>query len=181
MATWISVDADWISGDWQTYGRTCDGCSWASRCGAGLFDRTKRGTRRPKSKAYNMSKRRDQILAMMTKVGIVRAVMRDCHASICGFLYAGDVAYHIDNHPDDRCYDPTNAEYSLHCGNWRSCVEARGVQTISATPSEVSRSGLRDAALFVCLSRPYTPRRVDLHVFRLLEALPCQVDFDLTR
>lgn len=183
MTPWISICADWISGDWRPgpgQGRNvCDGCVWAPRCGVGHANPAIRGDRPDFAEDIDMQARMERLLTMLEPITVRKAVIRDCHASIVWFLHRGDFVYHIDEHGDDELYDPP--EHDLDCGNWRSCVHLRGVETYKCIPETVTDRGVTVANVFIALSRVYTPRAVDEHVFRLLDALNKPVDFDLTR
>ena len=177
---WISFDWDYITGDRS--GREIGACARkCSRHCSGVASRGKENGIYSSPRMLLNSKRLLRITKLLQRVSIMKAVFRDSHASIVRFLHKGDKVFHFDYH-EDR-YEPIdNKGYygRLACGNWVTLVEKRGI-TVYDLEDRESRVPNGKYSLFVCWSRPYTNKRYDGALLRLLGKLACGVDFQAAR
>ena len=195
---WIGLDWDWVTGDCQTdMANHCSrrACRLAgrpiirSRYGILTPDeaevaRTDSGIERgalPEGVYTGWENRLARVREMLSRVRLARVAFRDCHAEILKFLERGDLVHHIDAHSDEG-YLSGDGVHSGHddphmhlcCASWRVFARRRGIETVKCVPEDVpdGRYGL-----FVCLSRPYTPRDLDQHLFQLLIEIRTPIDF----
>lgn len=192
LRTVLSIDWDYFTGDTAVH-PGCRGCSWPcnfnwwkevsiSYRGRPHFSRTPHNKSlgaRPASSLKNIFS--DPLFSEFNLChwSGARVVAADCHASLFRLLNPGDLVHHVDWHSDDQDDGPVQ----LWCGNWVTwarqkkgvTVLRRGVHTAGEkNPVTLTTTLLPTepyALIFLCLSRAYTPPKLDKYFYRFLLGL----------
>jgi len=169
MATWISFDLDWATGDCR--GGIAHKC--VKRCFGCPGENIGRGNGNspfyPQDTEEYFTAMRDWLLSLSIK----KVVLRDNHGEIGRFLRRGDKVLNFDDHSDDEEIDG----FPFVCYNWVSYARNRSIEVEQCKGLEFENIQ-GPVNLFIAVSRPYTNTSLDGHLFRLLMDLERPVNFN---
>ena len=178
MLPLVSVDHDWVTGDYYyTQGRCIEPCE------AHCYRRPARAVYPDADEPYadaTQGLRQLSLWRWLARIAIRRAFVHDSHRMIADYATEGQTIYHIDAHTDAPRHirdDPVD------CGNWVTWLRCRrGCRvwpTAPQRPSRHCRAPPAAADVFLCLSSNYTPASQDAIFGNLVAWLHYWTDGDI--
>lgn len=151
----LSIDWDYITGD--CYRSSCD-----AHCGFCTASNSTRGSESFLDVVWEEKERR--VLGLNIPKGAFTFVA-ECHASIVEIFKYFDgklTIYDYDSH-----YDYYNSSEILDCANWIHHLSLQNGGEVLSRPRKIKDV----AAVFLCLSSPWTPRSMDDRFFEFIHKL----------
>lgn len=187
----VSIDWDYFTGDTRGYNDPCCLCRWKcdgkksdnrhKRCinDKELEDSMDTGRVKAQEVFYKLAINHDIVFnfpaclklgvdPMIKKLKGAEVIVADCHGSIYRHLEDGDTVINFDAHEDrGGTYEQPN------CANWASKAEKKkGVKYIWNYSNWSPRfPKKRVDMVFLCLSSPYTPPKLDEYFYQLVKKI----------
>jgi len=189
--TVVSIDWDYFTGDTRGYADPCCLCQWRcapaapdrrhkrSRNNRAADERAERGKLQGQEKFYRLTPKHAlefnfaaclelTVDPMAKKLKGAQVIVADCHGSIYRYLNAHDIVINFDAHEDRG----GTLAYP-NCANWASkAADNKGAHYIWNYSSWDPKFPARRVGLvFMCLSSPYTPPKMDHHFYEMVRVV----------